>query len=486
MGDTGPTGIKGVKGQDGEQGPHGDKGDQGLTGPPGPKGRRGREGRRGKEGTLGKNGAPGAFGTNGEMGFPGPRGTEIGLRGPPGPPGSPGPPGRDGDPGQDGPKGPIGPTGGDGQKGGPGIRGPEGPPGDSLCSVASTVGKSMCCGNQIGGGTMINNNLRYFDVDTSECKFSAEPQYFASIKDGPSTVESVNIANPDGVAADTMSPSKVRVYVTTSNAFSKVNFNSWRIQWCGLGEVDGEPQSFQMCCGQSSNSWSDAGGGTIYKSISTAGCGWGNGGYSDLDGPFYFASVSDSTCLSELRGGGKCASKASGIGSINSPNAGAFNLRVQAMGGESQLSTSTAASNKWKVTWCGVKKFYAQPSEKVAGYPCTSLRILSPNGSNSVQTNSGKLCCAASSAGGWMDARDSKSIEKTVDISGCGFTSVKYVLTTLRGDNTGVIKDHAKGGNAFMMDGATKFKVYVNTDNRLKFFNTQAQHWRVNYCVAGI
>mmetsp|Transcript_63071 Transcript_63071/g.150489 ORF Transcript_63071/g.150489 Transcript_63071/m.150489 type:complete len:622 (-) Transcript_63071:49-1914(-) len=481
-GDRGITGIKGVKGIDGEQGFDGDKGNQGEKGPPGSPGRRGREGRRGKEGALGVDGVMGAFGTAGEMGEGGAMGKGPGQRGNPGPAGPPGKAGRDGDPGLPGGPGPVGPNGANGQDGAQGPAGITGPAGKSVCGIASTVGKTMCCGNQIGNGQRVSATMRYWDIDTSSCKFQGQPKYFASIKNGPSTIEAINIVDPTVGSSDAMSPTVFRAYVRSSESIDQSTFNTWRVQWCGLGEQDGDPKPYEMCCGTSDpKSWRAASDSQIRTKVDTRGCGW-EGAYSDAEGPFYFASTTDTTCANGLQSGGVCASAASGAGSVLQATGSEFYTYLRKNGGTDSISEAKAERNNWQVNWCGVKKLVTTPDNAKAGYPCTSLRILQGGNSQKVLTNSGKLCCDASSAGGWENAGDGKSISKEVDISGCGFKNVNYVITNIRGD-AGVVQD-VRGGNTFLRDG-DKFKVYIDTNNQVKFYRATALHWRVSYCVAG-
>lgn len=500
QGPTGPKGIKGLKGDDGDSGDHGDQGDVGPVGPQGPDGRRGREGPRGEEGPPGKSGPPGAPGANGLMGPMGPPAAGEGLRGPQGPTGPQGPPGRDGDPGLDGAKGAPGPQGPAGPDGAPGTKGVDGKDGKSVCGLNTNLGKNVCCGE--ADHTVFTRVASYTftaDLDTSSCRFQGQPQYFAQTN-GEGWVDVGNtitgIENPDGTPNE-MNPKKFRIVVKFMFGRDSVNDlknAGFKVKWCGIGNSDLEkPNRYAMCCGSSKmGAWKDASGihpGSITQELDISGCGWDDGNDPTRlkpDPPYMFTSMSDTSCGSELLGAGRCAAKAMAFNQYwnSRANSKKFTIYSRALPGQPGVNAGIANGNNWQVNWCAVKQL-PPTSLGEAGYKCTAPRVLAGNGDQTVMSDNAEICCDHTDSSGWKDGGGAgDTVKKEIDVSVCGFKSVKYVITDLRGDRgfTGI----QSGASAYSTTAdKNKYTVYVYTGGKYKFYHASMYHWKVQWCAVG-
>lgn len=98
------------------------------------------------------------------------------------------------------------------------------------------------------------------------------------------------------------------------------------------------------------------------------------------------------------------------------------------------VNAGIANGNNWQVNWCAVKQL-PPTSLGEAGYKCTAPRVLAGNGDQTVMSDNAEICCDHTDSSGWKDGGGAgDTVKKEIDVSVCGFKSVKYVITDLRGD----------------------------------------------------
>eukprot|EP00960_Hanusia_phi_P002260 64852-Hanusia_phi.AAC.8 len=406
---------------------------QGPRGPRGPVGRRGVEGPRGDEGPKGNDGKPGA------PGFPGPPGlagmawsienqTEIykkfhrgfrtsvqarqtrtagtagtagtrrecgvrsfGLRGDKGErgvPGQNGSPGRMGDVGQSGLSG------------------------KSLCQVSSNAGQNLCCGES--DDFELDGESIYVNIDTSKCSFATQPIYFTSLYGTTSNALVYSEDNIIETEHHRVDKKHLKVYLRSRDPLEldDIRSHGWSLKWCGMGiSFAARPQKLSMCCGSADSSQWKYGASGLSKRIDTSGCDLSNVGDSSQDTPYYFASLSDSSCGSDLRSSEHCTAKVYGFNGIHAPTNDGFTVDIRPVAGEQSLSASSAKHDGWKLNWCAVKELPHSYSRQ-EGFPCdvsqvlqypltlslagTNPRILVGNGKQQILSNYGQICCGQS------------------------------------------------------------------------------------------
>lgn len=445
-GPEGFPGIKGVKGADGAQGKHGAKGSTGRVGPSGPRGRRGRAGPRGPEGPIGKNGANGPPGNNGPSGGRG-RSAYEGSPGANGKRGLPGLPGRAGDPGAPGDRGMTGLQGLPGSNGARGIPGTPGKDGRSVCTTSNTAGQGMCCGSVPAKKWVKKSDFSMqATIDMSKCDFIEGPMIFSSIDQKSRGYRSMNSeSNIINTGYDEIDNRVVTVEVrtefelTASRIASMTGSWAWNLKWCAFGAqastaVGKKRPTYEVCCGSSDSKWETFNSDTLSLEVDTSGCGWDNGPVGAPNRvPTYFTSISDSTCGSELfTTTPRCAARTVGYQSIYQPTNKKFKVYARPIPGTKMPSKDKAKEYNWQINWCAVKPYVPNKRAK-AGFPCTSPRLLKGDGSQTSFTNYGSICCDTTTSGGWTSA-GSDSIKKVIDISGCKFSKVSYLMTNVRGE----------------------------------------------------
>jgi len=488
----GPRGMEGVKGTDGSSGKHGSTGDDGATGPAGPTCRQGLSGPRGGEGNLGKNGPNGKPGTAGPQVNRG-RQVWLGSPGPPGKKGPPGSPGRAGDPGAPGDRGDKGLQGLVASNGPTGIPGPPGRPGKSVCSTGNMAGQRMCCG-KVPAKEWVRKSAYTSEatIDMGKCGFVEAPMIFSSIDSKSEGSRSLNTeSNIINTSPDTLDPGKARVNIRTSVAESASAFNkmqtgewNWVLNWCAYGVPAATKKlpTYEVCCGQSDSNWKQNGAGLLKLDVDTSGCGWDNGPAGAPNRPpVYFTTATDTTCGNELfTSTPRCASRTEGYQSIYSKTSKSFSTYMRPLPGGNLPVAAKAKEYNWKLNWCAVKP-YVPNKNAAAGFPCTNSRLLKGAGNQDTFTDFGSMCCDTSTSGGWR-AAGGDSITKTLDISQCKFKKISYLMTNIRGDGP-VSEMTGATGYSPTTDG--KYKIYVNTGGKYKFYNAAQYHFRIQWCAYG-
>jgi len=453
----GPQGIAGVKGTDGDPGEHGPDGSTGNVGPPGPHGRRGRAGPRGDEGPLGHNGPngpPGDYGPSGDRG----RSVYEGSPGLPGKRGLPGLPGRAGDPGEPGDRGMVGHQGLAGSNGEPGIPGPPGRAGLSVCTTGDTAGQSMCCGSvPAKDWTKRSAFAMTVKIEMHKCHFLEGPIIFTSVDQNSQGSFSLNTqSNIINTGEDEVDSREVTVEVRTtfeltpSKIASMAGSWGWKLEWCAYGTkgsaAAASKATYEVCCGSSNTNWGQYASDTLSLDVDTSGCGWANGPVGAPNpAPTYFTSISDSTCGSELfKSTPRCAARSIGYQSIFSPTNKKFTVYARALPGGAVPTKNKAKEYNWQINWCAVKP-YVPNRQAVGGFPCTSPRLLKGNGDQTPFTDFGSICCDTTSSSGWQPA-GSDSIKKVIDISGCQFSKISYLMTNVRGERISTMVSRFRAG----------------------------------------
>ena len=128
-----------------------------------------------------------------------------------------------------------------------------------------------------------------------------------------------------------------------------------------------KPINYQVCCGSSaSSSWVQYTSSGLYSDVNAAGCEFKNT-------PYYFASITDKACGTELLGSGRCTAKAIGADAHYSVSKSGFRTYVKPVAGEADFTQATSRANGWQLNWCGVAPS-APTNEGSAGYPCASRK----------------------------------------------------------------------------------------------------------------
>jgi len=404
----------------------------------------------------------------------------MGPQGPPGPAGPPGDPGDNGQPGDMGPRGEKGPNGAPGAEGPPGVAGK---PGKSTCGLVSKTGQSVCCG-QVDASKFqsVSRGVSYVDVDTSHCKFSAQPMYFTSVYGSGNHYNFYSqsaITNPN-MDPDVMDKKSFRLYLRgySSMSVSRAKQFKYSVKWCGMGPTEILPPAYEMCCGVAkTKAWDNYGNHAVTMPIDTSGCGWSDGDNPSLrpPPPFYFASLSDNAYGN--------SGHVRGPNSIYSPTSKGFRVYLKKLPGYGTLQRGSANTQNFAINWCAVKKL---PPTNLgeAGFPCTAPRILTPGDAKTVYTNNGQICCDTTSADGWKDTPNKVGVYRDIDISRCKLDKTKVIVTDVRGDMGSI--EHTGGASSFQqLADKNTIRVSVWTNNKYKFYQASQYHWRVQWCVFG-
>jgi len=140
-------------------------------------------------------------------------------------------------------------------------------------------------------------------------------------------------------------------------------------RWVAFGESSMKPIPQQICCGSSSSgSWNRFDSKGIYTDVNTAGCKFKNT-------PYFFTSITDKACGSELLGSARCTAKATGQNGIYSSSKSGFRVYTQPFSGGTAFNYATARANGWQLNWCGISSMPPTDSG-AAGYPCTYSVLL--------------------------------------------------------------------------------------------------------------
>jgi hypothetical protein len=236
--------------------------------------------------------------------------------------------------------------------------------------------------------------------------------------------------------------------------------------------------SYETCCGSSNSKWEN-GGTDIVLPVDTSGCGWTKG-----SAPMYFTSMSDTTCGAELfTSTPRCAARAIGYQGIYDAGVKGFTVKAKPIPGTNLPSPADAANYNWQVKWCAVRPFSKKAgADNEAGFPCTSPRLLKGTGDQGVFSNVGKVCCDTSSSSGWRGA-GADSVQKTIDISQCGFNKISYLFTNVRGDGP---VDQMIGSSAYSpTKSKNQYVVYLYTGGKYMYWKAAQYNFRVQWCAYG-
>ena len=375
--------------------------------------------------------------------------------------------------------------------------GPKGFPGKngiSVCSSGNTAGQGMCCGSV--PAKLWTQKTAYSlaaPIDMGKCRFSEAPTVFTSLMTkahGKGSMNSqsniINNAAPGKLDAARATALVRTEFEIDSATVAKIKDSwAWELKWCAFGNSvasKGKTRpTYETCCGSSNSAWKSKWG-SLGLQVDTSGCGWKD----SLTGsrpPYYFMSLSDNACGTELsKGTPRCAARSIGWQSTYGANAKGFTVYARALPGFKLPSEADAKTYNWQIKWCGVKEFHPR-RDSVAGYPCTATRLLKGGGSQTTFTDFGSICCDTTASDGWK-AAGSDSVTKTIDISPCKFDKVQYLFTNVRGDAPSI--DSAVGASSYASTGTkNKYRVYVYTAGRYKFYNAAQHNWKVQWCAYG-
>lgn len=381
-----------------------------------------------------------------------------------------------------------------GSDGDRGIPGPPGKDGKSVCTTGNTAGQSMCCGSVPAKyWKKVSDFAMRATIDMSKCNFIEGPVVFTSIDQISMGSMSLNAqSNIINTGYDEIDNRVVTVEVrtefqlTSSKVASIAGSYGWKLKWCAYGtkgsSAVGSKATYEVCCGSSNSGWKQFSSSTLSLDVDTSGCGWDNGPIGAPNRvPTYFTSISDSTCGSELfKSTPRCASRTIGYQSIFSPTNKKFKVYARALPGGKVPTAAKAKEYNWQINWCAVKP-YAPNKRAKAGFPCTSPRLLKGDGSQTAFTDYGSICCDTTSSSGWR-AAGSDSVKKVIDISGCKFSKVSYLMTNVRGERIST----TIGATAYSPTGTdNQYVVYLNTGGKYKFYNAAQYKWKLQWCAYG-
>lgn len=360
----------------------------------------------------------------------------------------------------------------------------------SSCGVtrASTT-QRVCCGRAQVHWSSFANQAATIDVNTQECKFEGDVQYFPNVKGNGyqwslSSGGMTNIRNTGFT------------YRTTSVYYNfgpwggwYGNVFQWTVNWCGVGKTSLKTTT-SVCCESSSKNHFDywyVGG--AYKHQDTSKCGF-------KGSPQYHMAISAKQDTYSIYG-------VNNFYNGYRPWDKMFSNYVYMSPEYPWKSYTMSRQNEWRLNWCGFGETFPNGGQLVgmnkldeANYPCKGVRMIEDN---VVKSQAGEMCCGTSEAGGWkagssvVSDRWARSytkagIYKRIDTSSCGFAAEPrpVYLTTLSGEHTWSVS----GGTSYTGSDETGFTTELMgwKEDAATLTTSKASNWQwqVQWCGFGV
>jgi hypothetical protein len=308
-----------------------------------------------------------------------------------------------------------------------------------IASVTADVtpkNKVQCGGSTLQGSTAwqyFSKDGIYVDVDTSQCAFTATPEYVSSM--GGKTNQWKSTGSSEIYQA---SPKGFRIYAHYPGiTAAKANKFGWHINWIGSGSAAKKPTTY-LCSGHTtvgSTRWSQFYKDGLYVDVDTSKCAFSTA-------PKYVSSI----------GGVTNHWHTTGSSEIYQPTASGFRIYIH---NPVPITASVANSRKWHINWIAE----GVGSDPLLPAPCSG------------HTSKGQTS--------WQKFYND-GIYVDVDTSACGFTVTPNYATSLLG-----ISHHwmTSGSSEIYFATPTSFRVYIKPLFKGGITPEQANtwQWRLNW-----